>query len=159
MEGTIKTLRITRKAGKWFVSFCCEVEIQPLPDLKAEVGIDVGLSNLFVLSNGEKIENPRWYRHSQLKQRVLQRSVARKKKDGSNRRKAIRRLSAHAERVANQRKDYLNKLVNSLVGRFGKIAIEDLSVNRMVHGNLAKSILDAGWGFFKQRLLAKAENA
>ncbi|HEV3438089.1 MAG TPA: transposase [Gemmata sp.] len=159
MEGTIKTLRVTRKAGKWYASFCCEVEIQPLPDLKAEVGIDVGLSNLLVLSTGEKIENPRWYRHSQLKQRVLQRSVARKKKGGSNRRKAIRRLSAHAERVANQRKDYLNKLVNSLVGRFGKIAIEDLSVNRMVHGNLAKSILDAGWGFFKQRLLAKAENA
>ncbi len=159
LEGMVKTLRITRKAGKWFASFCCEVESVPMPPLGTEVGIDAGLSNLFVLSSGEKIDNPRWYRRSQAKLRVLQRAVARKKLRGSNRRKAVRRLGTHAAHVANQRQDYLGKLACTLIGCFGFIALEDLSINRMVHGNLAKSILDAGWGFFKQRLLAKAENA
>ena len=159
LEGKIKTLRITRKAGKWYASFCCAVEASPLPPCDKEVGIDAGLSSLFVLSTGEKIENPRWYRRSQAKQRVLQRSVARKKRGGSNRRKAVRRLAVHAEHVANQRKDYLGKVVCTLVACFGSIAVEDLSIDRMVRGGLAKSILDAGWGFFKQRLLAKAENA
>jgi len=159
IEGAIKTLRIMRKAGKWYASFCCEVEITPLPSCDKEVGIDAGLSNLFVLSDGAKVENPRWYRRSQRKLRVLQRAVARKKLGGSNRRKAVRRLARHTEHVANQRKDYLNKFVCALIMSYGFIAIEDLSIDCMVHGIFAKSILDAGWGFFRQRLLSKAENA
>ncbi len=159
LEGKIKTLRIVRKVGKWYAFFCCEVEPQPLPVNPAEVGIDAGLTSLFTLSTGEHIDNPRWYRKSQKKHRVLQRSVARKKKGGSNRRKAIRRLAKHSADVANQRKDFLNKLICTLVSCFGYIAIEDLNVSRMVHGNLAKSILDAGWGYFKRHLLGKAANA
>jgi putative transposase len=159
LEGKLKTLRVTRRAGKWYASFCCEADAAPLPPLEYEVGIDAGLFSLFVLSTGERVENPRWYRRSQAKLRVLQRAVARKKKGGSNRRKAVRRLAAHAAHVASQRKDCLNKLVCTLVGGFGFIALEDLSIRRMVHGNFAKSILDAGWGFFRQRLLAKAANA
>ena len=159
LEGTIKTLRIGRKAGKWYAAFACEVEPQPLPPLDTEVGIDAGLNSLFVLSTGEHLENPRWYRSSQRKLRVLQRAVARKKKGGANRRKAVTTLASFTEHVANQRKDFLNKLVYRLVCCFGRIAVEDLSVNRMVKGNFATSILDAGWGFFRQRLLSKAENA
>ncbi|MDE2095615.1 MAG: transposase [Patescibacteria group bacterium] len=159
LEGTIKTLRITRKADKWYAAFSCAVESRPLPSSDQEVGIDTGLSSLFVLSTGEHIDNPRWYRSSQRKLRVLQRAVARKRKGSMNRRKAVSALARFSEHVANQRKDFLNKLVSTLVGAFGRIAVEDLLVSRMVHGNLAKSILDAGWGFFKQRLLAKAESA
>jgi putative transposase len=159
LEGTVKTLRISCKAGKWYASFCCEVEATPLPPCSDEVGIDAGLKCLLALCTGEKIPNPRWYRRSQGKQRILQRAVTRKKKGGSNRRKAIRQLSRHAEHVANQRKDYLGKLVSALIATFGYIAVEDLSIQRLVQGNLAKSILDAGWGFFRQRLLAKAANA
>jgi putative transposase len=159
LEGKIKTLRVARKAGKWYASFCCEVESAPLSPCEKEVGIDLGLTSLATLSTGAKVENPRWYRRSQQKLRVLQRSVTRKKRGGANRRKAVRRLAIYAEHIANQRKDYLNKLVCTLVGCFGFIALEDLSVHRMVDGNLAKSILDAGWGLFRQRLLAKAENA
>jgi putative transposase len=159
LEGVVKTLRVMRKAGKWYASFCCEVEAAPLPVCEKEVGIDAGLSSLFTLSTGEKVENPRWYRRSRRKMRVLQRAVARKKLGGGNRRKAVRRLSAFTERVANRRKDFLGKLVFALVDCFGFIALEDLSICRMVGGSFAKSILDAGWGFFRQRLLAKAENA
>jgi putative transposase len=159
VEGIIKTVRICCKAGKWYACFSCEVAEQHLPQLDTEVGIDAGLSSLFALSSGEHIDNPRWYRESQRKLRVLQRAAARKKKGGANRRKAVSILARFTEHVANQRKDFLNKLVCTLVCCFGRIAVEDLSINRMVKGNLAKSILDAGWGYFRQRLLAKAENA
>jgi putative transposase len=159
LQGTVKTLRIVHKAGKWYAAFTCEVQPQPLPPADEEVGIDVGLNSLFAFSTGEHVENPRWYRTSQRKLRVLQRAVARKRKDGANRRKAVSVLSRFAERVANQRKDFLNKLVCTLVCCFGRIAVEDLSIGRMVKGHFAKSILDAGWGFFRQRLLSKAESA
>lgn len=160
LEGNIKTVRIVCKAGKWYAAFACEYSRpEPLPVSEAEVGIDAGLSSLFVLSTGEHVENPRLYRKSQRKLRRLQRRVARRKKGGSNRRKAISILARRAEHVANQRKDFLNKLACSLIGQFGRIALEDLVITRMVHGNLAKSILDVGWGYFKQRLLNKAENA
>ncbi len=159
MQGTIKTVRISRKAGQWYASFACEVETYPAPRIDREIGIDAGLSSLFVLSDGAKVENPRWYRQSQRKLRVLQRAVARKKLGGSNRRKAVSVLARFTEQVANQRKDFLNKLACCMVRQFDRIALEDLSIDRMVQGHLAKSILDAGWGFFKERLLSKAANA
>lgn len=159
VEGTIKTIRICRKAGKWYAAFSCEVVAHPLPPADTEVGIDAGLNSLFTLSSGEHVENPRWYRESQRKLRVLGRAAARKKKGGANRRKAVSILARFAEHVANQRKDYLNKLACTLVCCFGRIAVEDLSINRMAKGCFAKSILDAGWGYFRQRLLGKAENA
>jgi putative transposase len=164
LEGTVKTLRVSRKAGQWYASFSCEVEAQPLPPCDREVGIDAGLSSLFVLATGpedvaEHVPNPRWYRCAQAKLRVLQRAVARKKRGGSNRRKAINNLARFSERVANRRQDFLGKLAGTLVGCFGFLALEDLSIRRMAHGTFAKSILDAGWGFFRQRLLFKAANA
>jgi len=159
IEGKVKAVRICRRAGKWYAAFCCEVESAPLPSSEQEVGIDAGLSSLFVLSNGEHVENPRWYRESQRKLRVLQRAAARKKKGGANRRKAVSTLARSTDHIANQRKDFLNKLACTLVCCFGRIAVEDLSINRMAKGRFAKSILDAGWGYFRQRLQSKAENA
>jgi putative transposase len=159
LEGAVKTLRIVHKAGKWYAAFSCEVEPHPLPPSEKEVGIDAGLSSLFTLSTGEHIDNPRWYRRSQGKLRVLQRAVARKKLGGANRRKAVSQLARFAEHVADRRKDFLNKLVCTLVCCFGRIAVEDLSIDRMAKGRFAKSILDAGWGYFRNRLLCKAESA
>ncbi len=63
LEGEIKTLRVVRHADRWYACFACEVEPQPLPSTNAEVGLDVGLHRLITTSGGEKIENPRWYRH------------------------------------------------------------------------------------------------
>jgi putative transposase len=68
-------------------------------------------------------------------------------------------LQVQHERIANQRKDYLNKLAHDLTTRYDRIALEDLVITRMVHGNLAKSILDAGWGYLVQRLTHKAASA
>jgi putative transposase len=164
LEGKVKSVRIKVVNGKWYAVFCCEVEANPLPACPNEVGIDAGLSHLFVLATGSElkpkpIQNPRWYRKSQGKLRRLQRSVARKKKGGSNRNKAVQRCARFSERVANHRKDYLNKVVCLLVATYGFIAIVDLNIAAMSRSWLAKSILDAGWGYFRQRLCAKAESA
>lgn len=160
IEGKIKTLRIARKAGKWFACFNCEVEPQPLPPTGRAIGVDVGISSLITTSDGEKVGNPRWYRNGQAKLRVLQRRVSRRKKGGSNRRKAIHQVQVHSEKVSNQRKDFLNKVAHSLVQQNDLIAIEDLQVKNMVRNRyLSKSILDAGWGYFRERLESKAENA
>lgn len=160
MEGEIKTLRIVRKAGKWFACFACEVEAQSLPETGQSVGVDVGISSLITTSDGEKTDNPKWYRKEQAKLRVLQRRVFRRKKGGSNRRKAVRQLQTHHEKVSNQRKDFLNKVVYDLVAQNDLIAIEDLQVQNMIRNrHLSKSIMDSGWGYFRQRLEAKAVEA
>jgi putative transposase len=160
IHGQIKTLRISKKAGKWYASFSCVVDAPtPLPKTGSDVGIDVGLASLITTSGGDRVEHPQFYRKAQRRLRVCQRRVARRKKGGHNRRKAVAMLQNRHEQVANQRKDYLNKLAYSLVESHDRIALEDLSITRMVHGNLAKSILDAGWGYLVQRLRDKAESA
>ena len=160
IEGQIKTLRISKKAGKWYASFSCVIdEPTRLPQTGKDGGIDVGLSALITTSEGDKKEHPRFYRNARRALRVAQRRVARRKKGGSNRRVAVAQLQRQHERIANARKDFLNKLANDLVQRYDRIALEDLVITRMVHGNLAKSILDAGWGYLVQRLTHKAANA
>ena len=110
IEGKIKTCRITCKAGKWYVSFSCEVE-KPEPLLKTgkETGIDLGLLRLATLNSGEEINNPRWYRRIERKLRVIQRMIARRVLGGANRRKAVKQLQRLMVKMANARKDYLNK--------------------------------------------------
>ena len=160
IEGKIKTVRIYCRAGKWFAAFACEVaQPEPLPKTGESIGIDVGLHRLATLSNGERVENPRWYRRIVRKLRVIQRSIARKKLGGKNRRKAVRVLQRLMIHVANTRKDFLNKFADELIKRFDRIVLEDLRVTAMVHGNLAMSILDAGWSYLLSHLTHKAESA
>ena len=160
LEGRIKTVRITRRAGMWYACFACEVEATPLPTKKQDVGVDVGVASLLTTSDGEQVDNPRWYRAEQRKLRVLQRRVARRKKGGSNRRKAVLALQRQHERIGNRRKDFLNKLAHGLIARYDRIALEDLRITNMVRNpHLAKSILDAGWGYLIQQLTSKAAEA
>jgi putative transposase len=160
IEGEIKTLRITRKAGRWYASFSCEMDKKLLPPTGRTIGVDVGISSLIATSVGELTENPKWYREGQAKLRVLQRRVARREKGGSNRRKAVQALQIHHEYVTNQRKDFLNKLANELVKNNDLIAIEDLQIQRMIKNKFfSKSILDGGWRYLAQRLSDKAAEA
>ena len=160
IEGKIKTCRITCKAGKWYVSFSCEVEkSEPLPKTGKESGIDLGLLRLATLNSGEEINNPRWYRRIERKLRVIQRMIARRVLGGANRRKAVKQLQRLMVKMANARKDYLNKLANDLIQRFDRIVLEDLRVAAMARGRFAKSILDAGWSYLLTRLTHMAESA
>ena len=161
IEGDIKTARIVHSAGKWYACFTCEVpDTQPLPETGRVIGLDMGISALITTSDGDKVENPKFYRAGQTKLRVLQRKLARAKRCGKNRRKALRRVQRQHELVAHQRKDYLNKLVYALTLRYDGIAVEDLRIQNMVRNHhLSKSILDSGWYYFRERLTHKAANA
>jgi putative transposase len=160
LEGKIKTVRVCRQAGKWYASFACEVMEQPLPLTGQSVGVDVGVHHLLATSENEIVDNPGWYRNAQAKLRILQRKVSRRKIGGSNRRKAVSALQCQHEYISNSREDFLNKVAHSLITRYDFIALEDLHITGMVRNHhLSKSILDAGWGYLKQRLADKAVEA
>jgi putative transposase len=160
IEGEIKTVRIRRQAGKWYACFACEVNEKTLEPTGQCVGVDVGVHHLLATSDHEVVDNPRWYRNAQAKLRILQRKVSRRKIGGSNRRKAVIALQRQHEYIANSRKDFLNKVAHSLIARYDFIVLEDLQIKGMVRNrHLSKSILDAGWGYLKQRLADKAVEA
>ena len=159
VEGTIKTVTIKREAGRWFAIFSVERETAPLPESAAAIGIDVGLSSFAVLSDGAAIENPRHYRKAEARLRRCQRKVARRKKGGSRRRKAVRELQRVHVHLKNQRTDFQHKLSRQLVNAYGIIAVEDLTVKNLASGMLAKSVHDAGWATFIHMLSYKAECA
>ena len=120
----------------------------------------MGISALITTSDGDKVDNPHYYRTAQSDLRRKQRKLARAKRGSSNRRKALLAVQCQQEHVANQRKDFLNKLAHDLVRRYDLIALEDLRISNMVRNkHLSKSILDSGWGYIKQRLLDKAASA
>jgi putative transposase len=160
IEGKIKTARVYCRAGKWFVALACEADKpEPLAKTGEAIGVDVGLHRLATLSNGEEVDNPRWYRRVVRRLRIVQRSISRKAPGGSNRRKALRLLQRLMVRVANTRKEFLNKFADQLIKRFDLIVLEDLRVAAMARGHFAKSILDAGWSYLATRLAHKAESA
>lgn len=159
LDGKVKTLTIKREAGRWFACFSVEREVAPLPASAAEIGIDVGLNSFAVLSNGMEIENPRRYRNAEARLRRCQRKVARRKKGGNRRRKAVRLLQRAHIHVGNQRRDFHHKESRKLVNRYGLIAVEDLNVKGLAGGMLAKSVHDAGWSMFLGMIAYKAASA
>jgi putative transposase len=160
-QGEIKTCRIVRKAGRWYVSLVCEEpDPVPLPELDVSIGIDMGINALITTSEGERVHNPRWYREAQAELRRKQRKLQRAQKGSHQRKKKLLHVQRQHEHVKNQRKDFFDKLVYELIQNYAVIVIEDLNIKNMVkNGYLSKSILDAGWGYFKQRLLDKAADA
>ena len=158
--GKIKNCTIRRINGKWFASFCQEIEAEPLPPSEEAVGIDVGLKTFAALSNGEFIENPRFFRKEEKALAKAQRKLSKQKRGSRERRKARKVVSRIHERIRNKRHDFCHQTARRIVNRFGIIAVEKLSVKNML-GNycLAKSISDASWSQFRSILTSKAESA
>ena len=159
LEGTVKTVTVKRQAGNWYVCFSVEYVRDAFPVVDTRIGIDVGLTDFATLSTGETIANPRHYRKAQGALRIAQRRVARRKRGGRNRRKAVVLLQKVHAHVQNQRADFHHKAARTLVNAYGVIAVEDLNVKGLASGMLAKSVNDAGWSAFINKLAAKAEEA
>lgn len=159
IDGTIKTLTIKREANRWFALFCVSVDVNPLPFNPNMTGIDVGLISFATLSDGSKIENPRWFRASEKKLRRLQRRLARRKRGSNRRRKAALLLQRFCNHVCDQRRDFHHVQSRRIVNSNGLIAVEDLNIKSLARGLLSKSVNDAGWSNFLSYLAYKAESA
>ncbi len=135
--------------GKYFVSILVKQELNPIPSTGKVVGIDLGLKDLFILSNGQVVNNPKWFRENQSKLAKHQKHLSRKVK-GSNRynRQRIKVAKVH-EDITNSRNYFLHNISTKLVKTFDLIIVEDLHVSGMIRNRkLAKSISDASWSTF-----------
>ena len=159
VTGTIKTVTVKREAGKWDVAFSVECEAEPLAESAEAIGLDVGLSAFVTLSSGEEVENPRHSRTAQAKLRRAQRKVARRKRGSNRRRKAVVLLQKAHAHVRNQRTNFHHQLSRTLINQYGVMAVEDLNVKGLAGGMLAKSVNDAGWSAFINKLAYKAVEA
>jgi putative transposase len=161
IEGTPKTITISKEADGWYVAIsCADVPLHPQPSTGQETGIDMGLESFATLASGERIFTPGYYRKAQAYLRRCQRCIARRKKGGNRRAKAVKLLARALQHIANQRRDFHHREAAKLVRAYDSIAYEDLQTANMVRNHhLAKSIQDAGWAAFLSILAFKAAYA
>jgi putative transposase len=161
VDGATKSATFKRDAtGNWDVTLVTEFTMPdtalPAVDPARVVGIDLGLKDFAVLSDGERIPAPKFFRKAERALRRAQRVFSRRVKGSARKHRAKREIALVHRRTASQRKDFLHKLTTRLVAKYDGICIEDLSVRGLAKTKLAKSMLDASLGEFRRQLGYKA---
>ena len=163
LVGTIKQATVSfTPTGKYFVSILCDTgEESPVKkpiEEKNSIGVDLGIKDFLVTSEGEVIENPKFLRNSIERLKVLQRRASKKQKGSSNRKKANKRVAVLHEKITNQRKDFLHKTSTKLIRENQTICLENLGISNMMKNHcLAQAISDVSWSEFNRMIEYKSE--
>ena len=157
--GQIKNATVSQTpSGKYFVSITVETEHEPLPSTGSMIGIDLGIKDLLITSDGEKFDNKRITKKYEDKLAHEQRSLSRKVKGSNNHNKQRIKVARIHEKIRNIRVDYLHKITHKIISENQVIVSEDLAVRNMVQNhNLAKAISDCGWYELTRQMTYKAE--